>query len=33
MDKCKAAGMDDILGKPLLLQSLNQMLVKHQALA
>jgi PAS domain S-box-containing protein len=32
-DKCKAAGMDDILGKPLLLQSLNQMLVKHQAIA
>ena len=32
-DKCRAAGMDDILGKPLLLQSLNQILVKHRALA
>ena len=32
-DKCRAAGMDDILGKPLLLQSLNQMLVKHLAIA
>ena len=31
-DRCKAAGMNDILGKPLLLQSLSQMLVKHQAI-
>ncbi len=32
-ERCRAAGMDDVLGKPLLLQSLNQMLVKHLAIA
>jgi CheY-like chemotaxis protein len=32
-ERCRAAGMDDILAKPLLLQSLNQILVKHLAIA
>jgi CheY-like chemotaxis protein len=31
-ERCRAAGMDDILAKPLLLQSLNQILVKHRAI-